>query len=135
MNPQGRLESIAAGSNTGVALVAMSKWAAHRRLLPSPGGAGGPGGKSVSPLFDSAALPTVFERLLLLATATTTPTGAGNGPLCLSNGNQQEGERAPETGGGRDGDGSGGGEEVLEEATAGLDDLLRWALPSLVGVV
>lgn len=152
---QRKLESIAAGSNTGAALVAMSRWAEHRSLLPSPSasGAGGPeagagagGAESVSPLFDSAALPTVFERLLLLATATTTTTAAaaaaaaraGDGPLCPADESQQEREWAGETGGrvgGGDGNGDGDGDGMLDEAKAGLDDLLRVALPNLVGVV
>lgn len=146
---QGMLESIAADENTGAALVAMSKWAAHRCLLPSPGGAGagadtsagaGAGGESVSPLFDSAALPAVLERLLLMATATAA-TGAGNGQLCASGGDQRQQGSAAGAGGsrGEDGCGSGGSgsgeEELLEEAKAGLEELLRWALPSLVGVV
>lgn len=166
------LESIAAGSNTGAALVAMSRWAAHRRRLPSPGGAGakgaagpglGPGagpwaragaggGEAVSPLFDSEALPAVFERLLLLATTTAATTRIGDGgPLCPGGGGdnhqqqhrRRQGERrgwaAAETVGGSRGgvgDGDGGdGDDLLEEAKSGLDDLLRWALPSLVGGV
>lgn len=150
---QRKLESIAAGSNTGAALVAMSRWAEHRSLLPSPSasGAGGPGAgagaggaESVSPLFDSAALPTVFEKLLLLATATTTTAAAaaaaraGDGPLCPADESQQGREWAGETGGrvgGGDGNGDGDGDGMLDEAKAGLDDLLRVALPNLVSVV
>lgn len=130
----------------------MAKWAAHRRLLPPPpaahGGRAGGAGESVSPLFDSNALPAVFEKLLLLATRTvkTAPRnrlvavdaeGGSFGPLGDRRQHQYPQQRgwAGDEGEMRYGDhggGGGGDDELLEEARAGLDELLRWALPSLV---
>lgn len=116
---QGTLESIASGKNTGAALVAMGKWAAHRRLLLRPPGVGAV--EPLSPLFDSAALPAVFEKLLLLASATTRTMSAGGGSGGdVGSGQQQQQQQ------------QGDEEGLLGEARAGLDDLLRWAMPNLV---
>lgn len=106
-------------------------------------------GESVSPLFESAALPAVFERLLLLATTTATATTARTsnrsrgGPSCTSGGAQQqqqqqrglEGEGGAEEERGQVRDDGDGDEALLGEAKAGLDELLRWALPSLVSLI
>lgn len=114
---QGTLESIASGRNTGAALVAMGKWAAHRRLLVRPPGVGA--AEPLSPLFDSAALPAVFEKLLLLASGTTRTVSAGGGSGGDVGSGQQQQRQGDE-------------EDLLGEARAGLDDLLRWAMPNLV---
>ncbi|CAB1115268.1 unnamed protein product [Ectocarpus sp. CCAP 1310/34] len=116
---EGTLESIASGKNTGAALVAMGKWAAHRRLLRRPPGVGA--AEPLSPLFDSAALPAVFEKLLLLASATTKKTSAGGG----SDGDVGSGQQQQQRQGNEEG--------LLGEARAGLDNLLRWAMPNLDG--
>lgn len=72
------------------------------------------GGRGLSALFDSAALPAVFERLLLLAT-TTTAAEAGD---CSGSDGRSRKEAFE-----------------LEEVKAGLEELLRWALPNLVCLV
>lgn len=61
--------------------------------------------RKLSAWFDSDALPRVFERLLLLAVRTD----------CSARGVEKTGQ-----------------ERELEEAKAGLNELLCWALPSLV---
>ncbi|CAN0207728.1 unnamed protein product, partial [Hapterophycus canaliculatus] len=154
------LESIASGSNTSAALVAMSRWAAHRRLLRSPGGGGegwrggrGGGGESLSPLFDSAALPAVFERLLMMASSVATmkaavgaaaaaaaaaatgmATRCGGGARGLRGDQPQPQQQQGQGGGAVVEDGCLSEEEdLLEEAKTGLEELLRWALPDLDG--
>lgn len=108
----------------------------------------------MSPLFDSAALPAVFERLLLLATTTAATTTAttttrmsnssrGGSSFASGGGDQnqqhQQQERQQgivgEEGGGQVRDDGCGDDALLREAKAGLDGLLRWALPSLVSLV